>query len=314
LRRRVDVVHESWLDSRRLQDPGELGLRLHTDAIDVLVVEADFVFPEVFEAAPNLRLVGVCRNALNQVDVGAATRHGVAVSHARGRNTNAVAEMTIGLMIALTRRIPQAHYLVSGGGWRDPALGYRELRGREIAGAKVGIIGFGQIGREVARKCIALNARVVAYDPFVPERQMKALGVRKSALASLSRTSDFVTVHAAEAEEARRMLDAAFFARVKSGAYFINTSAGGLVDHSALMEALETGRLAGAALDVFDGHPLPASSPLMSAPNLLLTPHIGGATAETIERHSRIMAGEVERLIDGGQLRFCVNPAYIDYR
>ena len=139
-------MYESWLDTRRLQDPDELGLRLHTDAFDVLVVEADFVFPEVFEAAPNLRLVGVCRNALNQVDVEAATRHGVAVSHARGRNTNAVAEMTIGLMISLARRIPQAHYLVSGGGWRDPALGYRELRGREIAGATVGIIGFGQIG------------------------------------------------------------------------------------------------------------------------------------------------------------------------
>ena len=165
LRRHVDVVYESWLDTLALQDPAELGARLAREDVAVLVVEADFVFEEVFEAAPCLRLVGVCRNALNQVDVESATLHGVAVTHAPGRNINAVAEMTIGLMLSLARRIPQASALVTGGGWSEPALGYRRFRGREIAGSTVGVVGFGQIGREVTRKCSALGARVLSTIP-----------------------------------------------------------------------------------------------------------------------------------------------------
>jgi phosphoglycerate dehydrogenase-like enzyme len=285
-------------------------VRLAAEHCDALIVEADFVFAETFEAAPNLRLVGVCRNALNQVDIEAATARGIAVSHARGRNTNAVAEMTIGLMLSLARRIAQAHTLVSGAGWRDPALGYRKLRGREVAGSTVGVIGFGQIGREVARKCVALDAKVLVYDPYVPERHITALGARRATLPALAKSSDFVTVHAAENRGTHHMVDAAFLARMKPEAFLLNTSSGANVDHTALIDALHAGRIAGAALDVFEGHPLPLSSPLLSAPNLLMTPHIGGATAETVERHSRMMVSEIERLLDGKPLRYCINPGY----
>lgn len=310
LRKRIEVVYESWLDTNVLQDPEVLGARLHREQIDLLVVEADFVFAEVFDAAPNLRWIGVCRNALNQVDVAEATSRAIAVSHARGRNTNAVAEMAIGLMLSLARHIPQAHALVSGAGWRDPALGYRRLRGREIAGSTVGVVGFGQIGREVVRKSVALNAKVLVYDPYVPERHITALGARRSTLPVLAKTADFVTVHVAEARGTRLMIDTTFLARMKDSAYFINTSTGAAVDHVALVAALEDSRIAGAALDVFEGHPLPLSSPLLAAPNLILTPHIGGATAETIERHSRIMVSEIERLLDGKPLRACINPTF----
>ena len=307
------MAYESWLDTNSLQDPDLLGARLAREGFEALVVEADFVFAEVFDAAPGLQFVGVCRNALHQVDLDAASTHGVAVSHARGRNTNAVAEMTVGLMFSLARGIPRAHVLVSGGGWRDPALGYRTLRGREVAGSTVGVVGCGQIGREVARKCVALGAKVVVYDPYVPERHVTACGARRVTLPALAKGSDFVTVHAAENRGTRHMIDTAFFERMKPGSFFINTSAGSIIDHDALVAALETGHLGGAALDVFDGHPLPSSSPLMSAPNLLLTSHIGGATAETIERHSRIMVSEIERLIDGKPLRWCVNPEYAQH-
>ncbi len=307
-------MYESWLETNALQDPDLLGARLAREDFDALVVEADFVFREVFDAAPGLRFVGICRNALNHVDLDAATTSGVAVSHARGRNTNAVAELTLGLMLSLARRIPQAHTLVSGGGWRDPALGYRKLRGREIAGSTVGVVGFGQIGRDVAAKSAALGAKVLVYDPYVPERHITSVGARRATLAALAKGSDFVTVHAAENRGTRRMVDAAFFDRMRPGAYFVNTSAGSVVDHDALAAALQSGRLAGAALDVFDGHPLPPSSPLMSVPNLLLTPHIGGATAETIERHSRIIVSEIERLLDGKPLKYCVNAGYLANR
>lgn len=310
LRATISVTYESWLDANRLQDPEQLSARLAADDIGILIVEADFVFEEVFDAAPGLRLVGICRNALNQVDVAAATKRGVAVVHAPGRNTNAVAEMTLGFMLTLLRRIPQAHGLVSGGGWRDPSFGYRFFRGREIAGSTVGVIGFGQIGSEVARKCIALGAQVLAYDPLVDPAAMTAIGAESATVDDLAARSDIITLHVPDAEATQRMVDGAFLARMQRHAYLINTSAGCVIDAPALVDALESGRIAGAALDVFEGQPLPASSPLMSAPNLLLTPHIGGATAETVERHSRMMADEIERLVAGEPLQYCVNPDY----
>lgn len=314
LRRRGDVVHESWLDTGRLQDPAALGARLASDRFDVLVVEADFVFEEVFEQARELRLVGICRNALNQVDVDAATAHGVAITHAPGRNTNAVAEMTLGMMLALARRIPDAHRLVAGGGWGDPTAGYRLFRGREIADSTVGVIGFGQIGRAVARLCVALGARVLAHDPFVPEEEIRQQGAVRASLDEIARASDFVTLHVADTDQTRRMIDAAFLERMKQSAFLINTSSGSAVDVDALVGALEKGTLAGAALDVFEGQPLPASSLLMLAPRLLLTPHIGGATEETIARHSLMITEEIESLLDGQPLRHLVNPAYVHAR
>ncbi len=310
LRVAIEVTYESWLDTNRLQDPEQLGARLAAEGIGVLIVEADFEFEEVYDAAPAQRLDGACRNALNPEDHDAATARGIAVIHAPGRNTNAVAEMTLGFMLALLRHIPQAHGMVSGGGWRDPAFGYRLFHGREIAGSTIGVVGFGQIGREVARKCVALGANVLAYDPLVEPATIAAIGAESATLDDLASRSDIITLHVPNSDATQRMIDAAFLARMQPHAYLINTSAGSVIDTPALIDALESGRIAGAALDVFDGQPLPASSPLMSAPNLLLTPHIGGATAETVERHSRMMADEIERMIAGEPLQHCVNPEY----
>jgi D-3-phosphoglycerate dehydrogenase len=311
---RIDVTYESWLDTNVLQDPGELGARLHRDGIDALVVEADFVFEELFDVASALRFVGVCRNALNHVDLDSATSHGVAVVHAPGRNTNAVAEMTLGLMIALARRIVPAHALVSGGGWRDPAVGYRHLRGREIAESVVGIVGFGQIGRAVGRLCAALGAHVIAHDPVVPDEAVRDAGVEPVDLGALCARADFVSLHVPDTDITHHLVDTTFLARMQPMAYLVNTSGGAVVDPSALADALERRTIAGAALDVFEGHPLPASSPLMTAPNLIMTPHIGGATEETIERHSAMITDEIERLLDGRELLHCVNPEYAKHR
>jgi D-3-phosphoglycerate dehydrogenase len=218
--------------------------------------------------------------------------------------------MTLGLMLALARRIPQAHTLVSGAGWRDPSLGYRALRGREIAGSTVGIVGFGQIGRAAAAKCLALGARVIVSDPFVPDRAIARLGMTPAGLLKLASMSDFVSHHVPENEATARMVDSAFLAQMQASSYLVNTSVGSVVDPAALAAALDAGRIAGAALDVFEGQPLPVSSPLMSCRNLILTPHIAGATEETIARHSSIMTAEIERLLDGKPLRFIVNPGY----
>jgi D-3-phosphoglycerate dehydrogenase len=310
LRTRVDVTYESWLDTDRIYDPEQLGERLARDRFRALVVEADFVFEETFDAAPDLRFVGICRNALNHVALDAASAHGVAVSHSPGRNTNAVAEMTLGLMLSLLRRIPQANSLVRGAGWRDPSFGSKYLLGREIAGSTIGVVGAGQIGREVVRTCVALGAAVLVHDPRVTDGDVRGFGAEPASLDQITGAAGVITLHVPDAADTRHLVDAPFLAKMRADAYLINTSGGSVVDPRALVEALEAGSIAGAALDVFEGQPLPQSSPLLTAPNLLLTPHIGGATGETIERHSGMIASEIERMLDGQPLRHVVNPDY----
>jgi D-3-phosphoglycerate dehydrogenase len=310
LRRLGDVTYESWLDTQRIHAPEELGARLREGAYTALIVEADFVFEEVFEAAPTLRFVGICRNALTQADLEAASDRGVPVVHTPGRNTNAVAELTIALMLALARGLVRAHTLVAGGAWRDPALGYRALRGREVAGSVVGVVGFGQIGRALTARALALGASVLAYDPLVPQRDIEALGARAATLEELLARADFVSLHVPEQEATYHLIDDAALAQMRRGAYLINTSAGSAVDPDALVRALAGGRIAGAALDVFEGQPLPLSSPLLHAPNLILTPHIGGATEETVARHSNTIADELERFLAGEPLQHLANPDY----
>ncbi|HXH83587.1 MAG TPA: NAD(P)-dependent oxidoreductase [Candidatus Tectomicrobia bacterium] len=312
LRRDIDVTYESWLDTRRLWDPEALGQRLARDGFDALVVEADFVFEETFEAAPNLRFVGVCRNALNQVDLDAATRHGVLVVHAPSRNAIAVAELTLGLMFALLRNVPAADAFIRNGEWRDPAEAYRRWRGRELAGSVVGVVGLGHIGTEVARRCGALGARVIASDPYVTPSRAHAVGARLVPLPSLLRRADIVTVHAAASD--RPIIDRAALARMRSNAVLINTGAAAAVDYAALTEALEAGRIAGAGLDVFPGHPLPPGSPLAKLPNVVLTPHIGGATRETVERHSRMIAADLLRALRGQRPKHLANPEALRVR
>mgnify|MGYP001227780824 CR=1 FL=1 len=150
LRGQVDVVYESWMQTRRLQDPEALAQRLRDEHIEILVVESDFVFEEIFEGAPDLNFVGVCRNATHQVDIDAATAHGVLVVNTPGRNAQAVAEHALGLMLALARRIPDAHAMVAEGNWDDPVSPYINLRGIELGGKTLGIFGLGVIGQRLA--------------------------------------------------------------------------------------------------------------------------------------------------------------------
>ena len=150
LGRRLDVSHESWLDTGRLQDPDELGTRLNDERVSVLVIESDFLFEETFEAAGSLRLVGVCRTSVSHVDLDAATRHGVAVVNAPGRNSQAVAEHALGLMLSLARGIPAADAYVRGGRWENPLEPYVSMRGGELSGRKLGVVGLGRIGRTLA--------------------------------------------------------------------------------------------------------------------------------------------------------------------
>jgi D-3-phosphoglycerate dehydrogenase len=246
--------------------------------------------------------------------VDAATERGILVVHTPARNAVAVAELTVALMLALARHLAPAHRLVAEGRWSDPVAAYLTFQGRELAGSVVGIIGLGHIGREVANRLRALGARVLAHDPHLPPRRLEALGVTPAGLAKLMRRSDFVTIHAALTEESEGLVDETMLRLMKPDAYLVNTGAAAVVDSGALVRCLEERGIAGAALDVFEGQPLPASSPYLKLDNVILTPHIGGATRETVVRHSRMITEDIERFLQGIPPRRLVNPEALSHR
>lgn len=307
LGRQLQVVYEPWTATGRLMGPDELAARIRDQRLDIVVVEADLLFAPVF-AARRLKLAGVCRNALDLVDLAAATKRRIPVVHAVGRNNAAVAELAIGHMLTLARRVVAAHATVSARQWTSPIDAYLRFRGRELGGSTVGIIGLGQIGREVAKRARALGARVIAYDPYVPEHRGRTVGARLVPLRALLRQSDFVTCHTPPGPSAEGLLDGAALDLMKSSAYLVNTGAPNVLDYEALAERLRARRIAGAALDVFPGFVLALNSPLLELDNVLLTPHIGGATEETIERQSRMVTEDIERFLRGERPRRLANP------
>ncbi|MBI4187140.1 MAG: 2-hydroxyacid dehydrogenase [Chloroflexi bacterium] len=307
LRGRAEVLYESWMDTRRLLSPEELVERIQRDDVQIVVVEADFLFEEVFEA-DKLRFVGVCRGSVNNVDVEAATAHGVLVVNTPARNAVSVAELAIGLMLCLARRIPEAHSVVQSGQWLEPVGPYIGLRGVELAEKVAGVVGLGAVGFEVAKRLTAFDMKVLACDPYAAPERMASSGARRSALEELMRESDFVTLHCPVSPETRGMIGAGEIALMKPTAYLINTAGWEIVDEKSLLDALRQRRIAGAAFDVYETHPVSPESPFLKLDNVVLTPHIGGATDGTVERYSRMMVEDIERFLAGERPRNLVNP------
>ncbi len=238
-----------------------------------------------------------------------ATEMGVVVVNSPGRNALAVAELVLGLMFCLARKITACHNYVTSGSWEDPVSPYLELRGTELEGKTLGIVGLGSIGSVVARKSRALGLEVIAYDPYLPPGRRDRCDVRMVDLDELLRRSDFVSLHVSPGPESAGVIGGEGLERMKSSAFLINTSSPQAVDQGALEEALEKGRIAGAALDVHEASPLPPGHPLLQMDNVILTPHIGGATDGTIERHSRMMIEDIECFLAGRRPPRIVNPS-----
>ena len=308
LRDEVTVIYESWTDTRRLHSPEELAQRINLEGIRILVVEADFVFEEVFEQAPPLRFLGLCRGESNHVDVEAATAHGVMVVNSPGRNAQAVAELTIGLMLCLARGIPRLDVYTRGGTWEDPVEPYISMRGIELSGRTLGVLGLGAVGRKVARLARAFGMRVLAYDPYVVGRSGKAAGADLQPLDQVLSRADFVSAHVPDTAETRGLLNTETLGLMKRGSYIVNTAAYTVIDEAALVEGLCSGHIVGAALDVHRTHPSPPNNPLAKLDNVILTPHIGGASDGTIERQSWMMVEEIRRFLRGRKPRSLVNP------
>lgn len=296
LRAEMEVTYESWLDTRTLTDPDDLAERIRADDVSILVVEADFVFEETFQNCPGLKFVGICRTATTHVDIQAAADHSVLVVNTPGRNARAVAEHAFALILSLARQIPRAHEYVSSGSWRHPVAGYTDFRGVELGSRSVGIIGMGEIGRTLAGMCMGFGMKVIAHDPYESNAPD---GVHMTDLQTLARESDFISTHVPTTPETNGMLNAEFFALMKPSAYLVSCSDYNVADESALLDALRNRRIRGAAFDVFETHPIAPDSPLLELDNVILTPHVGGATAETVKRHSRMMTDDILRFLKG---------------
>jgi D-3-phosphoglycerate dehydrogenase / 2-oxoglutarate reductase len=268
---------------------------------DALIVRSGTkVTAEVIERATNLKVVGRAGVGVDNVDVEAATRRGIVVANAPESNVVSAAEHTVGLLVALARNIPQAHAAMMQGRWERSQWG-----GVELADKTLGVLGFGRIGRQVARRAQGLGMKVVAYDPFVPADRFREAGVESGPLDEVLARSDFLTLHLPLTADTRASIDDAAIAKMRDGVRIVNAARGDLIDDAALIRGLESGKVAGAALDVFVEEPY--SGPLITAPNVVLTPHLAASTEEAQDRAGVIVAEQVVAALQGGLVTYAVN-------
>lgn len=260
----------------------------------------------ILDACPELRLFAVSRGGPVNANLAAATAHGVTVTFAPGRNATATAEYAVGMMLATLRGIAEGHRSVSAGEWRADRFHF-DRSGLELDGTTVGLVGAGAIGSRVARILLGFGARVLVFDPYAAPDALPA-GVAAVSLDELLGSSRVVSLHARVTPENRGMIDADRLAAMPPGSVLVNCARGALVDHAALADALRDGHLFAAGLDVFDVEPLPADHPLRSAPNVVLTPHLAGASQQVARNASRMVAAEADRYRRGLPPEHCANP------
>lgn len=274
---------------------------------EVLVVDAAPVTRAVLDAAPRLRAVACTRGGPVNVNVTACTQRGIPVFNSPGRNASAVVEFTLGLVLAHLKNITLGHHFLKQGVWRGDLYRYEKV-GPELPDLTVGLVGFGHIGRGVARVFSLLGSRILVCDPYVERNQVEGQGYRLVDLDTLLREADVVSIHARLTRETRKMIGARELGLMKPSAYLVNTARGGLVDYEALARALAEGRIRGAALDVYDLEPLPPDHLLLRLENVTMTPHIGGASRTTVYRGIRMVAEDLAAYFAGRPVRHCVNP------
>jgi D-3-phosphoglycerate dehydrogenase len=295
------VVCDPWIDQRplRIYNEEQLAERAATEGANVLICEADRCAGPVF-ALP-LVAIGSTRGDPTNVDVAGATERGIPVLRAPGRNADGVAELAVAMLLAVTRHLLVADRDVRQGRvFADGTIPYQRFRAWQLAGQTAGLVGLGAVGRAAKWRLEGLGMRIITSDPFAPDATHR--------LDDLLAEADVVSMHAAVTPDTLRLMSAERFARMRPGAVYVNTARAGLHDLDALVEALQSGHLAAAALDHFDGETIPVDHPLTSMDNVLLAPHIGGATYDTELTHTTLMAEGLAALLRGESPANLVNP------
>jgi D-3-phosphoglycerate dehydrogenase / 2-oxoglutarate reductase len=301
LQEMADVIYDPWIEQHplRIYNSAQLAERISAEGADALVVESDMVGQEVWDTG--VRFVAATRADPVNVDLKSAAGSGPPVVRCPGRNADAVAELAVGLLFAVARRIlPADDDVRSGQVYRDGTIPYQRFRAWELLGRTAGLVGLGAVGRATRWRLEGLGLTVVAFDPYSREATVS--------LDELLEVSDVVSMHAPVTPETSGMIGAAQFNAMKDQVIYLNTARARLHDTDALVEALRTGHVGGAGLDHFEGEQLATDHPLTAMTNVVLTPHIGGATWDTECRQATIVADELSRLLAGQALLHLVNP------
>ena len=311
----ADSIHQAGLDLLRAQPdltvdvalrlpPAELLDRI-ADCEALIVRSETKVTADVLNAGAHLQVVGRAGVGVDNIDLEAATRRGVAVVNAPTGNTMAAAEHTIALLLALARHVPQADAALKRGEWRRS-----EFMGVEVRGKVLGIIGLGRVGSQVARRALGLDMRVLAFDPFVAAERAARQGIELATMDELLEQSDFLTIHTPLMQGTRSLLGPRELARIKKGVRLLNVARGGLIDEAALLSAVEDGRVAGAALDVFSQEP-PEQDSLVAHPKIITTPHLGASTVEAQAEVAKEVVEQVLAVLHGHPAEYTVNAPFV---
>jgi D-3-phosphoglycerate dehydrogenase len=301
LRSLGDVIEDPWIteSSMRLYNAEQLAARIDETGATIVICEADKCAGPVLDSG--LVAIASTRGDPTNVDIVAATAARIPVLHAPGRNADAVAEMTVALLMAVNRHVLRADADVRAGEvFRDGTIPYQRFRAWEIAGRTAGLVGLGAVGRATRWRLEGLGMTVIASDPYADDAE--------HSLDELLDEADVVSMHAMVTPETLGMIGAKQFSAMKDGAIYLNSARAALHDTDALVDALRSRKLAGAGLDHFEGEMLPAGHPLIDLPNVVLTPHVGGATYDTEANHTKIVAADLALLLRGGRPQHCVNP------
>lgn len=281
--------------------PEDLAERMK-DVDGVIVRSATKITADLMDKAEKLRVIGRAGVGVDNIDIKAATERGIVVMNAPDGNTITTAEHTMALLVSMARNVPQSHSKLQSGIWDK-----KSFVGVELYGKTIGVIGLGRIGKHVANIAKGFGMNIIAFDPFISEEQANEIGIEITTLDKVLSRADFITVHTPVTDETRGIIGKDAFSKMKKGVRLVNCARGALVDENALLEALEDGTVAGAALDVYSVEPLPADSPLLNKKNVITTPHLGASTREAQEGVALTVAEQMRDYLITGELRNAVN-------
>lgn len=299
----IEILQAAGLEAEeRLGLTPEELLDVIKDADGLIIRSGTNVTAEVVNAARQLKVIGRAGTGLDNVDIPSCNKRGIVVMNTPGGNTNSAAEHTIAMIMALSRHIPQATASMKAGKWEK-----KRFQGREVAGKTLGIIGIGRIGGIVSRLAQGLKMKVIAFDPYIRPDLAEKLGVELADLDGLLHRADYISIHTPLLKETRGLLNADLFAKMKDGVMVVNCARGGIVNEQDLCEAMKSGKVAGAALDVFENEPTGKEHPLLALENFICTPHLGASTREAQENVAVAVADQIAAYLTTAEVRNAVN-------